>query len=32
MALENPQDFVTSHEADLGNPVLVTEGDTNLRR
>jgi hypothetical protein len=30
IALQDPQNFVTRHETDLGNAMRVTEGDTNL--
>ena len=32
LALEDTQDLVTRHEADLSNTVAVTEGRTDLRR
>lgn len=31
MPLENTEDLVTSHKADLGNAVRVTKGDADLR-
>ena len=32
LSLENTEDLVTSHEADLGDAVRVTKGDTDLGR